>query len=60
MITFRSLRKSCQIRKEKIPMTRKQIVVSVSVVIAFALIVAFVIFGLPAVWQMLVSMHGGG
>ena len=38
-------------------MTRKQIVVSV---LAFVLIVAFVVFGIPAVWQMLVSMHGGG
>ncbi len=40
-------------------MTRKQIVVSVGVVLAFVLIIAFVIFGLPALWQMFVSMHGG-
>jgi hypothetical protein len=60
MITFGPLRKSCQIRKERVPMTRKQIVVSVGVVLAFGLMIAFVIFGLPAVWQMLVSMHGGG
>jgi hypothetical protein len=39
-------------------MTRKQIFISVGVVLAFVLVVALVVFGPTAFWQMLQTMHG--